>query len=173
MSKGAVSSLWIVVLVSVFLLVGLLPGAARATHEVDHRFIVYGYVWDDRGRPVKGERVIVVDDRTDQANTTFTDGDGYYEALLHLHNQDMGDEITVMVSNQKKSIRATFDTEDKSSERKMRVDFGAPSTAVETSTPVWKYGVAALIVVGLVVTIRAIQSRKKNQGRARKGFKKK
>jgi hypothetical protein len=173
MRNGAISGLWIVILASIFPLVGLLPGVARATHEVDHRFTVYGYVWDDRGQPVKGQRVIVVDDVLDQANTAFTDGDGYYEALLHLHTENMGDEITVMYGDQKKSIRATFDTEDKSSERKVQVDFGSPTTEVETSTPAWKYGVAAVIVVGLVVTIRAIQSRKKNRGRARKDFKKK
>ena len=171
MSKGTVLGLWVVFWTSIFLLAGLLPRAAVATHEVDHRFTVYGYVRDDRGKAVKGERVIVVDDRTDQANTAFTDSDGYYEALLHLHNQDMGDEITVMVGDQKKNIRATFDPEDKAAERKVRVDFGAPATTVETSTPAWKYGVAALVAVGLVIAIRAIRSSKKSQRHARKGTK--
>jgi hypothetical protein len=173
MNKGTVSGWWMVIVTSIFLVPGLLPRAAMATHEADHRFTVYGYVRDDRGRPVKGERVIVVDDRSDQAHTAFTDGDGYYEALLHLHNQDMGNEITLMVRDEKKSIRATFDPEDKSSERKVQVDFGAPLAADEASVPAWKYGVAVLIVVGLVMTIRFIRSSKKSQRRAGKGSKQK
>ncbi|HEY4485621.1 MAG TPA: carboxypeptidase-like regulatory domain-containing protein, partial [Nitrospiria bacterium] len=63
---------------------------ALATHEVDHRFMVYGTVRDDQGRPVRDAKVIVVDPRLSESGmTAFTDGSGYYEAVLHLHNTDL------------------------------------------------------------------------------------
>lgn len=101
---------------------------AFATHEMDHRFIVHGTVRDDRGNPVANAKVIVVDPRLDQGMTAFTDRNGDFEALLHLHNTDLGDEIIVTALDQKKTVRAEFDPNDKSTARKARVDFGAPGT---------------------------------------------
>lgn len=169
MNGRTVPGLWMVLCSAIFLLDGLLPRIVMATHEADHRFTVYGYVRDDHGRPIKGERVIVVDTRLDAGNTAFTDGDGYYETLIHLHNEDLGDEIVVMVKDQRKTIRATFDPEDLRAERKVQVDFGATEGMVQTQTPVWIYGVGALILVGLFVTIRTIRQNKRKQRRSRKG----
>jgi hypothetical protein len=100
--------------------------SAFATHEVDHRFTVYGAVYDDRGRPVADTKVIVVDPRLDEGMTVFTDRNGGFEALLHLHNADLGDEIIVTALEQRKTIRAAFDPNDKVTVRKGRIDFGAP-----------------------------------------------
>jgi len=99
---------------------------AFATHEVDHRFTVYGTVHDDRGRPVADTKVIVVDPRLDEGMTVFTDRNGDFEALLHLHNTDLGDEIIVTALDQRKTIRAVFNPNDKVTVRKGRIDFGAP-----------------------------------------------
>jgi hypothetical protein len=101
---------------------------AFATHEVDHRFTVYGTVYDDRGRPVADTKVIVVDPRLDEGMTVFTDRNGEFEALLHLHNTDLGDEIIVTALDQRKTIRAEFDPNDKVTVRKGRIDIGAPGT---------------------------------------------
>jgi hypothetical protein len=106
----------------------LLASPVFATHEMDHRFIVYGTVHDDRGNPVADAKVIVVDPRLDQGMTAFTDSNGDFEALLHLHNTDLGDEIIVTALDQKKTIRAEFDPNNMVAVRKARVDFGAPGT---------------------------------------------
>jgi hypothetical protein len=106
----------------------LFSSPAIATHEADHRFTVYGTVHDEGGKPVKDAKVIVVDPRLDEGMTAFTDRNGDYEALLHLHNTDLGDEIIVTVLDQRKSVRAEFDPGDKVTVRKARVDFGAPGS---------------------------------------------
>jgi len=112
---------WLVLLV-------LSSSPVHATHETDHRFTVYGTVHDDQGHPVADTKVIVVDPRLDEGMTAFTDRNGDYEALLHLHNTDLGDEVIVTALDRRKSIRAEFDPNDKVTVRKARVDFGAPGT---------------------------------------------
>ena len=103
---------------------------AFATHENDHRFTVYGTVHDDRGHAVADIKVIVVDPRLDEGMTVFTDRNGEFEALLHLHNADRGDEIIVTALDQRKTVRAEFDPNDKVTVRKARVDFGASESRV-------------------------------------------
>ncbi|MEK6683236.1 MAG: carboxypeptidase-like regulatory domain-containing protein [Nitrospirota bacterium] len=105
----------------------LLASPVFATHEIDHRFIVHGTIRDDRGNPVANAKVIVVAPRLDEGMTAFADRNGDFEALLHLHNTDLGDEIIVTALDQKKTIRAEFDPNDKVTIRKARVDFGAPT----------------------------------------------
>jgi len=139
MGKRNVSAVRMTLWSSLLLLsVIMMPTPARATHEAEHRFTVSGYVRDDQGQPVSGERVIVVDKRLDQANTTFTDKEGYFEALLHIHDTDVGDEIAVMAGDRQKSIRAEFDPADHKTERRVTVDFGAAPTARPAGSPAGK-----------------------------------
>ena len=82
--------------------------------------------------------------------TAFTDRNGEYEALLHLHNNDLGDEIIVTALDRRKSIRAEFDPNDKVTVRKARVDFGAPGTDHAASG---RFG--ALVLAGVVLAVGA------------------
>lgn len=160
---------------SVVLIGGVLLGTAWATHETEHRFTVYGYVRDDKGQPVPNERVIVVNKRLDQANTTFSDSDGYYEALLHMHNDSLGDEIAVMAGDDQKSIRAQFDPEDHKTERRTEVDFGAPASSAPAvqGPPAWIYGGAAAVLILLAGAVWASLSKKKAAQQVQKKGKKK
>ena len=145
---------------------------ALATHEADHRFIVYGTVRDDHGRPVPDAKVIVVDPRVDQGMTAFTGSDGDYEALLHLHNADLGDEITVTALDQKKTVRAEFDPNDKTTPRKARVDFGAAPSEAPGSKG---YGAGAVLGAALIIVAAAValHRRRRRKGSAtQKGRKK-
>jgi len=126
----------------------LVPSQGFATHETDHRFTVYGTIRDDQGHPVADTKVIVVDPRLDEGMTAFTDRNGDYEALLHLHSTDLGDEIVVTALDRRKSVRAEFDPNDKVTVRKARVDFGAPGTGGLGSG--W-FGVPVLAVAALTV----------------------
>ncbi len=124
-----------------------------ATHEADHRFIVYGTVHDDRGNPVADARVIVVDPRLDQGMTAFSDSNGAYEALLHLHDTDLGDEIIVTAMDQKKTVRAEFDPSDKHTARKARVDFGAPGSEHSESGWFGSRWLIGAVLIGAAATV--------------------
>lgn len=160
---------------SVVLIGGVLLGTAFATHETEHRFTVFGYVRDDQGRTIPNARVIVANKRLDQANTTFSDNDGYYEALLHMHNESLGDEIAVMAGDKQKTIRAQFDPEDHKTERKVQVDFGAPASSapVAQGPPVWMYGGGAAVVLLLAAAVWVSLSRKQAAQRVQQKFQKK
>jgi hypothetical protein len=146
----------------------IVPSMALATHELDHRFTVAGYVRDKEGRPVGDIRVHVRDLRDQQveAVTTYTDGSGYYKAILHLHNDNAGDPIQVTVKDEKagldetKKIRAEFDPSDRKTERQARVDIGPVPEQTEDGwlkkatgaegPNYWVYGVGGLLVSGAI-----------------------
>jgi hypothetical protein len=115
--------------------VGVQPGApppADAMHETDHRFTISGYVRDKDGRPVGDARVRIRDLLHENIDpvTTYTDGNGYYKAILHLHNENAGDSLQVKAIEEKagleevKTVRAEFNPEDRKTEREIRVDLG-------------------------------------------------
>lgn len=116
---------------------------SHATHEIDHRFTVYGYVRDAEGRPLSGKTVAVTHVGGEKKATT-TGSSGYYEVLLHLHNENRGDAIEIVTGEETKKIAAEFEPHDLSTVRKARVDFGAPAT--ESSPLVW-----GGVVLGLVI----------------------
>ena len=150
----------------------LVSSPVFATHEADHRFVVYGTVYNDHGRPVRDAKVFVVDTRIDQGTTAFTDRQGKYEALLHLHNSDLGDEIVVTALGERKSVRAEFDPEDRTAARKARVDFGIAGEK-PSGSPNLKGGIVlglALIAVVAVLVIFLVRSRKGSS--SKKGRKK-
>lgn len=95
---------------------------AFATHEPDHRYVVLGYVKDGAGRPLAGVEVRVVRERTGLAYPTRTDREGFYLVIVHLHDEDLGDALTVSAGGSRGRIVAAFDPRDKRFERGTRVD---------------------------------------------------
>tara|TARA_B100000315_G_scaffold260608_1_gene323400 strand:- start:154 stop:1218 length:1065 start_codon:yes stop_codon:yes gene_type:complete len=92
--------------------------------EVQHGFIVYGYVRDESGQPVPNMKVSARPAKDgSHATSAITNKDGYYEAFLHLHNADVGAVIRLSVRNQKKELRADFDPSDKKTKRQATIDF--------------------------------------------------
>jgi len=153
-----------------FGLVGLiLPYPAWATHEIDHRFIISGYVRDKEGKPVKDVRVQVRDLRDQSVDpvNTYADGSGFYKVVLHLHNSNVGDPIQVSVKDERsgvdevKKIRAEFNPNDRHTERETRVNFGpelerAPISGVGgvvgtvEASSYWLYGVGAILALAAI-----------------------
>lgn len=135
-----------------------------ATHEMDHRFTIYGTVHDDRGDPVADAKVIVVDPRLDEGMTAFTDRNGDYEALLHLHNTDLGDEVVITALDQRKTVRAEFDPNDKVTARKARVDFGAPGSDRPKSgwdeSRIWIGAVLIVAAAAIFMVFQRVRHRK-------------
>lgn len=136
---------------------------AGATHDTQHRFTVFGQVRDEKGKPMQNVRVIVTDNRLEEeGGTTFTDPNGFYSQLLHLHNDNLGDEIVIKAEDREKKINAVFNVQDRQTERKTRVDFGPTEQEIQTAQR-WRYagyGTAALLVIGGLMTLRLVMTRK-------------
>jgi hypothetical protein len=111
----------------VFLLVLPLVVAmpAAATHLPDHRFLVLGFVTDGDGRPLPGTRVIVTRLKTGLEYPTTTERDGFYLVVLHLHDENLGEQLGLDAKGVKGSVRVRFDPHDKKVERGTRVDVRA------------------------------------------------
>jgi mono/diheme cytochrome c family protein len=91
--------------------------------KVDHGFIVYGYVRDKTGKPVPGLPVKAQPLKEGrEGHEGKTDGEGYYEIFLHLHNEDSGTRIAISADSVKKEITASYNPEDKVTKRQAAVD---------------------------------------------------
>jgi hypothetical protein len=97
----------------------------EATHLPDHRFLVLGFVTDGEGRPVAGVRVVVTRLKTGLEYPTTTERDGFYLAVLHLHDENEGERLGFDAKGVKGELRARFDPRDKKVERGTRVDVRA------------------------------------------------
>ncbi len=97
--------------------------AAEAVHQVDHRYIVLGYVRDGGNRPVRGAPVRVVRARTGLFYDAETDLDGFYVVIVHLHDEDVLDILRVSTGRVTVDIEARFDPFDARTPRGTRVDF--------------------------------------------------
>lgn len=124
---------------------------AWATHEVNHRFVVSGAVQAADGSPRPNLKVVVAHPRTNLSETTLTDSGGRYSVLLHLHDQDAGDPVTVTAGDETKTIKADYNASDHHTPRLATVDFG-PAVQVAGNRPsfsgVWWYGIGGAVLVG-------------------------
>jgi hypothetical protein len=132
-----------------------------ATHEVDHRFTVFGFVKSSSGVPQSNIKVMVTDTLTGEGNTVFTDDRGYYEVLLHIHNNNLGDEIRITAGSVAQTIKASFNPEDKHTERRSEVNIDFKESNDLKMTKGWSIAAAFLLFVSaLFIFIRLFQQRK-------------
>ncbi len=105
---------------------GAFAPLALATHEVDHRFIVYGSVRDGStfpGKPLAGKEVVVRDVKTGKVlQSGVTNRQGQYSLLLHIHNEDLRKLIKIQSQGAEETLELQFDPNDKTKERSERVD---------------------------------------------------
>jgi hypothetical protein len=128
------------------LVLSLWSGVAYATHENDHRFTVFGYVRDQQGNAVSGKTVGISHIGGEKKSTT-TNVFGYYEVVLHLHNENKGDEIDVVTGDETKKITAEFDPNDLLTLRSAEVDFGAPGKSSGVNSLTWGGAIAGAAVI--------------------------
>ncbi|CUQ66562.1 conserved protein of unknown function [Candidatus Nitrospira inopinata] len=124
----------------------MVPSWVSATHEADHRFAVDGYVCGVDGKGVAGIDVLVKDTKIAYGQVVKTDSDGYYKAIFHLHNDNLGDPILVEARGEQQNHRVQFDPKDLESERKIRVNFGTGCEA--SDSPPWLWMGMGVIVAG-------------------------
>lgn len=110
---------WTVVLIACFGFASL----ASATHSIDTRFTVLGFVRDSDGRPVVDQSVEVVRERTGLAFRGTTDAAGFYVVVVWVRDEDRGDRLRVRANGGDLVVLATFDPSDHTTERGTRVDF--------------------------------------------------
>lgn len=141
----------------------VLPVVVSATHEADHRFTVEGYVCGPDGKGVADTEVLVKDTRVSYGQVVKTDGDGYYKATFHLHNDNLGDPLLVEARGEQQNHRIQFDPKDLESERKTRINFGAGCDASSPPTWLW-WGVGAFAAaVGGAVGLKVVRSQRRRE----------
>lgn len=151
-------------LIFILSLITISPQPAFATHEADHRYIVSGYVRDAEGNALKGVDVLL-EHKGGQKEKVTTNGFGYYETLFHLHDDNLGDEITVTAGSEVKTIKVAFTPGDKVTHRGATVDFGAPGKAAPYAWIYWTGGFGLLIVI---VYLGLFKKKKKKKETPRK-----
>lgn len=157
------SRVWLVALAGYAVQNALFPSVAMATHEADHRFTVEGYVCGADGKGVADIEVLVKDTKISYGQVVKTNGDGYYKAAFHLHNDNLGDPLLVEAKGEQQNHKIQFDPKDLEAERKLKVNFG---TGCDTSAPpawLW-WGVGAVAAAaGGVVAMKVVRSQRKHE----------
>ncbi len=147
-----------------FLIIVGFVNEAAALHKPDHRYAVSGYVRDETGQPKPNTKVVITH-KGGQQQKAKTDSYGYFETVFHLHNDNLGDELTVTAGSEVKKITVTFDPEDLTSSRGGRVDFGAPA---KEASGKWLYWGGGALLVGAVLYFSMIKKKKKVKQRKKK-----
>ena len=138
-----------------------LPAVVSATHEADHRFTVDGYVCGPNGKGVADTEVLVKDTKISYGQVVKTDGDGYYRATFHLHDNNLGDPLLVEAKGEQQNHRVQFDPEDRESERKTRINFGSGCDTSSPPTWLWWSVGALAVAVGGAVGLKVVHSQRK------------
>ena len=99
-----------------------LATAVEATHKVDHRYVVLGYVRDATGPPVARTIVRVVREKTGLAYEDRTGGDGFYLVIVHLHDEDVLEPLRITAGRATLRVEARFDPLDPRTPRGTSVD---------------------------------------------------
>ncbi len=141
---------WTIVVMILFAL--CMADDISAEHTADHRYIIWGYVKDADGAPLKGVLVAVTDSRETRREGARSVANGRYSIQLHLHNSDLGRLLGVEANNVSRKIRVTFNPNNVTSTRRHRVDF-LGRQAVEILKPDHSLTTYMLLAIGAVVVI--------------------
>jgi hypothetical protein len=150
--------------------VGGLPSVVFATHEADHRFTVEGFVCGADGKSSPNIDVLVKDTKISYGQIVKTDGDGYYKAAFHLHNDNLGDPLLIEANGQQQQQKVSFDPKDLEAERIIQVNFGTGCIQDRNSTPLGVYlGSGAVVTaVGGFIGFKLLRSwRRQEQKRGK------
>lgn len=89
------------------------------------------------GKGVADADVMVKDTKISYGQVVKTDGDGYYIAKFHLHNENLGDELLIEAREEQQQRKVTFDPKDLETERKIQVNFGSGCIREIGRPPLW------------------------------------
>ncbi|HEU4503612.1 MAG TPA: hypothetical protein VFR79_02200 [Nitrospira sp.] len=157
------------VAVVVLCLSAAFPSVGSATHEADHRFTVEGFVCGTDGKGLANTDVLIKDTKISYGQVVKTDGEGYYRATFHLHNENLGDPLLVEAKGEQQHHKVQFDPKDLESERKVQIHFGTGCVYDASGPPAWLWwglGGTAAVVAGAVGVKRIVRAQRK-QGQKR------
>ena len=139
-------------------------GLAQAEHTPEHRFTIYGYVYDDTGTPRPGT-VVVRDTADNVLGTTATSSSGYYRIRLHLHDSDLGEKLFVRSEAGQRELIVKFDPNNKTTERMAEVNFGVIPPSAGLLGNGGLFVVSALLLAAVMVY--KVTRRRKNRKQPR------
>jgi hypothetical protein len=146
-------------------MVGGLPSVVSATHEADHRFTVEGFVCETDGKGSANIDVLVKDTKISYGQIVKTDGEGYYKAAFHLHNDNLGDPLLIEARGEQQQQKVSFDPKDLEAERGIQVNFGSGCIHDRNGAPLWVYvglGTVTAVASGFI-GFKLIRSRRKQE----------
>ena len=114
----------------------LLLGArsASATHEVDHRYTVWGEIQYEDNTPAAEVVIQLLVKGGEVLGEVKTDRNGRYRIAMHLHNEDLYKVFDMRANNVTRKVRILFNANDRKTERGQRVDLIIKrKSALETS----------------------------------------
>lgn len=136
---------------------------ASALHKTDHRFTIHGHVFNDQGAPSPGAEVAVRYKRGRIIKKTKTGFNGSYKLLLHLHNNALGIELTVIANKIEKELKVIFDSSDTKTKRMVEINFGAFQGTDKGSNKVTILGAASFVFMVIGACIIHSGRKKKKQ----------
>ncbi len=149
--------------------------AAFATHEMDHRYNVKGFVLDANEDPISNSAVSI---RLGNQVIGYqkTSSQGYYDIQLHLHDRDLGRNLQIRTAAAEGSIRVKFTPGDKSTRRIHYANVIGGRLVEQRLTrnafPLWGYAAIASAAVALAAAMmigkRIRRKRKREQAKARR-----
>ena len=169
------TSLSLVVTVVFFALSGL----ALATHEIDHRYDVTGYVLDEKQMPLSDTDVSILM-KNQVLGFGKTDADGFYSIRLHLHDSDRGKKLQIKTAAGVADIRVILTPGDKTTRRVHYANFAGGQFLEKKlpgrGFPVWGYGIIIVVMGTAAVVIerhikrrrRRLLNRKKKKNKRRR-----
>ena len=125
--------------------------------------MVEGYVCGPDGNGLSNVDVLVKDTRISYGQVVRTDGAGYYKAMFHLHNDNLGDPLLVEARGEQQNHKIQFDPKDLESDRKIRVNFGAGCEVSGPPVWIWWGGGAVVAVAGGVIGMKLARSQRKRE----------
>jgi hypothetical protein len=123
---------------------------------------VRGQVCGDDGYGIGGSVVSVKDSRADVSGSGKTDSNGFYEIVLHLHNENQGDPLVVRSGGYEEEGRVELDPNDPKTERIVTINLGQPCRAL----PFWSQagflaGFFAIAGIIIFLVIRQVGKKKR------------
>ena len=94
----------------------------NATHEVHHRYTIWGEIKYEDGTPAVDVAVRLLIKDGKPLGEFQTDELGRYRIVLHVHNEDMYKIFDMRVNNVTRKVRLLFNPNDLKTERGQRVD---------------------------------------------------
>lgn len=125
--------------------------------------MVEGYVCGQDGRGLSNIDVLVKDTRISYGQVVRTNGDGYYKAMFHLHNDNLGDPLLVEARGEQQNYKIQFDPKDLESERKILVNFGTGCEANGSPAWLWWGSGAVVAAAGTIIGMKLARSQRKQE----------